>query len=120
MPNPVVHFELVTRDGAAAQTFYSDVFGWKVDASNPMNYGIVDTDSEEGISGGISSPEEGGGEEFITFYVQVDDPQAYLDKIEKAGGRTLIPVTEIPNMMTFAQFEDPQGNRVGLVKAEAM
>ena len=119
MPNPVVHFELVTRDGAAAQAFYSDVFGWKVDANNPMKYGMVDTGGDEGIGGGISSPEE-GGEEFITFYIQVDDPQAYLEKIEKSGGRTLIPVTEIPNMVTFAQFEDPQGNRVGLVKAEEM
>ena len=52
--------------------------------------------------------------------VTTEEKQAYLDKIEKAGGRTLIPVTEIPNMMTFAQFEDPQGNRVGLVKAEAI
>jgi predicted enzyme related to lactoylglutathione lyase len=28
----------------------------------------------------------------------------------------VVPVTEIPNMVTFAQFADPQGNVVGLVK----
>jgi predicted enzyme related to lactoylglutathione lyase len=28
-----------------------------------------------------------------------------------------VPVTEIPNMVTFAQFADPQGNVVGLVKS---
>jgi predicted enzyme related to lactoylglutathione lyase len=51
------------------------------------------------------------------FYTEVDDPQAYLDRIEQAGGRTVVPVTEIPDMVTFAQFADPQGNVVGLVKS---
>ncbi len=27
-----------------------------------------------------------------------------------------MPVTEIPNMVTFAQFSDPEGNVVGMVK----
>jgi predicted enzyme related to lactoylglutathione lyase len=29
-----------------------------------------------------------------------------------------MPVTEIPGMVTFAQFADPEGNIVGLVKSE--
>ena len=52
----------------------------------------------------------------MTFYVQVDDPQAYLNKIEAAGGKTVVPVTEIPDMVTFAMFADPEGNVGGLVK----
>jgi hypothetical protein len=46
------------------------------------------------------------------------DPQAYLDRIERVGGKTIVPVTEIPDMVTFAQFADPEGNVVGLVKAQ--
>jgi hypothetical protein len=53
----------------------------------------------------------------VVFYVEVDDPQAYLDRIEKAGGTTVVPVTEVPGMVTFAQFADPQGNVIGLVKS---
>ena len=52
----------------------------------------------------------------MVFYIEVDDPQAYLDRIEQAGGKTVVPVTET-EMVTFAQFADPQGNVVGLVKS---
>ena len=38
-------------------------------------------------------------------------------KVEAAGGRTVLPVTEIPGAVTMAIFEDPSGNKVGLVKA---
>jgi predicted enzyme related to lactoylglutathione lyase len=29
----------------------------------------------------------------------------------------VVPVTEIPGLVTFAQFADPQGNVVGLLKS---
>ena len=37
MGQPVVHFEVVGKDGAALQSFYSELFGWEIDANNPMN-----------------------------------------------------------------------------------
>ena len=51
MANPVVHFEVTGKDGKKLQDFYSKAFGWKIDASNPMNYGIVDN-AGQGIGGG--------------------------------------------------------------------
>ena len=113
MGQPVVHFEIIGRDGKKLQEFYSGVFDWHIDADNPMDYGIVDTHGGGGIGGGIG---QGDGESRVTFYVQVDDPQAYLSRIEAMGGKTVMPVTEIPNMVTFALFSDPDGNVVGLVK----
>ena len=53
----------------------------------------------------------------MTFYVEVADPQACLNQAEQLGGKTIMPVTEIPDMVTMAQFADPQGNVIGLVKA---
>jgi predicted enzyme related to lactoylglutathione lyase len=50
---------------------------------------------------------EAQGPNQVTFYIEVDDSQAYLDRIETAGGKTVIPVTEVPDMVTFAQFSDP-------------
>jgi predicted enzyme related to lactoylglutathione lyase len=41
---------------------------------------------------------------------------SFLKKIESLGGKTVVPTTEIPNMVTFALFKDPEGNMVGLVK----
>ena len=114
LPISVVHFEVTGKDGKKLQEFYSKAFGWNVNADNPMNYGIVDA-QEGGIAGGISAGD--GGTKQVTFYIEVDDPQAYLDKVEAKGGKTVMPVTEIPGMVVLAQFADPEGNVVGLVKA---
>ena len=112
MANAVTWFEITGKDGKKLQDFYSGVFGWKIDANNPMNYGMVDNQGE-GIGGGISAGD--GGRNQVTFYIAVDNPQAYLDKVESQGGKTIIPVTEIPGTVTFAQFADPEGNVVGLL-----
>ena len=79
-----------------------------------MNYGIVEK-AEGGIGGGVTSSPQ-GGPGHVTFYVAVDDPQAALDQAESLGGKTIVPVTEVPDMVTFALFADPEGNVVGVVK----
>ncbi len=113
MPNPVVHFEIIGTDGAALRDFYAKTFGWQIQAPPDMDYGLVENNGE-GINGGVGGAEAAGA----MFYIQVDDPQAHLDKIAQAGGKTVTPVTTIPGMVTFAHFADPQGNVVGLVAAE--
>ena len=117
MKKPVVHFEVVAKDGDAAQEFYSRLFDWKLDADNPMNYGTLEAPESGGIGGGIGPAPEGSSGH-LTFYVQVDDLQAYLDKAESLGGKTIMPPTEVPDQVTFALFSDPQGNTVGIVKGE--
>ena len=118
MPNPVVHWEIHARDAKRMQDFYASLFDWQVDSSNPMGYGFVDTQSAPpGINGGI--PEAGEGEDArVILYVEVDDLQAYLDRAESFGGRTIMPPTEIPGIVTIALFADPEGNTTGLVKSE--
>ena len=114
MPNPVVHWEIQSNQAPKIQEFFGKLFDWHVDANNPMNYGMVDTHAEGGINGGIG-PSEGGTNQVI-FYVQVDDLQAYLDKAESLGGKTVMPPTEIPDVVTLAMFSDPEGNVIGMVK----
>jgi predicted enzyme related to lactoylglutathione lyase len=115
MGNPVVHFEVVGQDGEKLQAFYRDLFDWKLNVMPEMAYGLVEKE-DGGIGGGIGKAQDGPG--YVTFYVQVDDPQAYLDKAESLGGKTIVPVTEIPDMVTFALFADPEGHMVGVVKSE--
>ncbi len=115
MGNPVVHFEVLGKDGAALQSFYTDLFGWKINSDNPMNYGIVEKEGDgPGIGGGIASSPTGTGQ--VTFYVAVPDPQAALERAESLGGKTIMGVTEIPDMVTFALFADPEGNVIGVVR----
>jgi predicted enzyme related to lactoylglutathione lyase len=116
MPNPVVHFEIIAKDAAAAMAFYNELFGWNADANNEFNYGIVQKQGDDGIPGGIGGSFD-GEQSFVTFYVQVDDLQATLDKVETMGGKTVMPPMEIPGSVTMAQFVDPEGHRIGLVQA---
>lgn len=113
MPNPVVHFEINGKDGKKLQNFYATLFEWHVDANNPMNYGMVDTHAG-GINGGVVQADQAG----VAVFVEVDDLQAYLNKVERLGGKTVMPITVIPDMVTLAMFSDPEGNIVGLVKSE--
>jgi uncharacterized protein len=115
MPNPVIHFEVIGKDGPALQRFYGDLFGWTINADNPMNYGIVDNGGQ-GINGGIGPAPEGGSGH-VTFYVEVEDVQASLDKAKELGGSSIFGPTEVPGGgPTIALFNDPEGHLVGLVK----
>lgn len=111
-----MHFEILGKDGAKLQSFYSETFGWTIDSSNPANYGIVDTGSgDRGIPGGVSAAERGEG--WITFYIEVDDLEATLTEIEGAGGKTLAGPMQVPGGPRLAIFADPEGHTVGLVDA---
>ena len=60
MGQPVVHFEIMGTDADKLHSFYSDLFDWKINAENPMSYGIVDREGNVnadgvGIGGGIGA-----------------------------------------------------------------
>ena len=55
MGQPVVHFEIVGKDGAALQRYYADLFGWKLDTNHPGGYGMTNGDSAPVIGIGSTS-----------------------------------------------------------------
>ena len=116
MGRPVVHWEIWAEDTKKLAEFYSKLFDWKVDFNNPINYGLVETGGQGGINGGIMKPQRGPHPHRLTFYVQVDDLQACLDKAESLGGKTIFPPTAIPGVGSYALFSDPEGVYIGLFK----
>ncbi len=115
MANSVVHFEIMGTDGPALRRFYGDLFGWSFQDMPGMDYGTTEApEGGPGIGGGIGSNPSGMSS--VQVYVAVDDPQAHLDRAVALGGTVLMPVTEIPGVVTFALFQDPQGNPCGVVK----
>jgi predicted enzyme related to lactoylglutathione lyase len=123
MPNPVVHFEIMGHDARRAQQWYSDIFGWTIDpiptphAPAGQTYGFVGLQEGKGITGGITAVD--AGTPTVHMYIEVDDLPAYLRKIERAGGKTIMPPTEVLNMATIALFADPDRLLIGLVQAAA-
>jgi len=112
---PVVHFEIYGKDSEGLKQFYTELFGWQIDSNNPMNYGLIAPGiggPEQGVGGGIA---QGDGPR-VMVYVQVVNLQETLGKAEELGGRTVMQPMDVPGGPTIAQLEDPEGNRVGLVK----
>ena len=116
MHGPVVTwFEIMGKDSARLQRFYRDLFGWKL--TPPIkemgSYSMLERASAKpGIGGGI-----GEGDPRVSIYVEVADPEAYLEKASASGATILMPVTQIAPTTTIAMLRDPGGNVFGLLKA---
>jgi predicted enzyme related to lactoylglutathione lyase len=120
MGQPVVHFEILGKDGEALQGFYSDLFGWGVDADNEVGYGMVSRDGNTnsegiGIGGGIGAAQEGEGH--VTFYVEVPDVEQALQKAESLGGTRVMGPMDVMGQVIIGLFHDPEGHTVGVVQS---
>jgi predicted enzyme related to lactoylglutathione lyase len=121
MGQPVVHFEVIGKDAAKLQSYYADLFGWEIDANNPMNYGIVQREQNLnadgiGIGGGVGTGPEGYSGH-VTFYVEVPDVEAALAKAESLGGSRMMGPEKVMDQVELGLFTDPEGHVVGVVKS---
>jgi len=103
------------------QRYYSDLFGWEIDADNPMKYGSVQREGNVnpdgvGIGGGIGPGPEGYAGH-VTFYVEVPDVEAALAKAESLGGSRMFGPDVVTEGVEIGQLSDPEGHVVGLVKS---
>lgn len=48
MGNPVKQSQIISKKPDETARFYSELFGWTIDADNPMGYRRIDTGSKEG------------------------------------------------------------------------
>ena len=121
MGQPVVHFEVIGKDPDKLIDYYSQLFGWSIDANNPMKYGMVGRDGNVnadgvGIGGGVGAGPE-GYDGHVTFYVEVPDVEASLVQAESLGGTRVMGPEKIMEGVELGQFTDPEGHLIGLVKS---
>jgi predicted enzyme related to lactoylglutathione lyase len=119
MGQAVVHFEITGKDGEKLQSYYSELFGWNIDADNEFKYGLVSRDGNTnpdgvGIGGGISSGPE-GYPGHVTFYVEVPDVEAALAKAESLGGTRTMGPDEVMEGLVIGLFTDPEGHTIGVM-----
>jgi predicted enzyme related to lactoylglutathione lyase len=122
MGQPVVHFEVIGKDGDKLRRYYSEMFGWDFgDVVGPTNYAATEREGNTnadgvGIGGGVGTGPEGYDGHF-TFYVEVPNVEAALAKAESLGGTRMMGPDKIPGVdIEIGLFTDPEGHVIGVVK----
>ncbi len=117
----VVMWDINSPDIARARAFYSGVFAWAISepGAAPVRLATVES-GPGGISGVMGqAPSEtdhdaGLRHRGLIVYIKVRDVAETLAAIGSSGGRTIWGPTEVAPGFWLAQFEDPDGVRLGL------
>lgn len=108
----VVHVEIPSVDVEAAGRFYQELFGWKLQHVPEMNYTMWEDGS--GSGGGFPQVSDDTPAGRVLVYIDSDDIETDLKKVDQLGGRVLQPKMEIPQTGWFGIFQDPTGNVLAL------
>jgi predicted enzyme related to lactoylglutathione lyase len=121
MQHAISWFEIPATDLERATTFYEVIFSTTL---IPMDMPAIrmrmfPLDDMAGVggavvdSGGFHKPSSTDGP--LIYLNGNPDLQKVLDKVEPAGGKIMVPKTEIsPEYGFMAVFIDTEGNRIGL------
>lgn len=122
--NRVIHFDLYADDPRRASEFYGKAFGWKFEKwkGEGMEYWLIMTGSETepGIDGGMAKREKewskSSSNNAIT--IGVSEIDAAMEKVEKFGGKIVMPKMAIPGVGWFATFKDTEGNTLSVMQED--
>jgi uncharacterized protein len=113
-------FEIPVDNMERAITFYESVFGCKLSRNQmgPLDMAWFPWDeNQKGAGGTLVKHEEFYKTSFdgTLVYFSSEDVTTELSRVEAAGGKIMVPKTEIsPEVGFMAVFIDCEGNRVAL------
>ena len=118
MKNAINWFEIPVNNFSNAKTFYETILGAEMQVMEMpgMKSAFFPADLQNGIGGCIT---EGQGYEpsnkgSLIYLNGGDDLSVPLSKVEKAGGKIVMPKTAIGQNGFMAHFTDTEGNKVAL------
>lgn len=129
--NPVVHFEMPYHDALRMARFYETAFGWKTQALGEQmgdyvlaTTGPVDDKGRPAmpgtINGGFFPVKPDWPAQTPSVVIAVNDIQAAMGQIQKAGGTVLGDPMAIPGVGLYVSFTDTEGNRASLMQPQSM
>jgi predicted enzyme related to lactoylglutathione lyase len=109
-----VWFEHVSKDAKKAQAFYGEVFGWRVQdvPMGPSPYQMIAVG--EKTVGGYAPPANDKVPSHWISHLLVDNADAAVGRVKKAGGALNLAPTKIGEFGTMAAVADPLGGAVNL------
>ncbi len=123
MDHTIVHFEIPANNVETLKTFYSKLFGWKIEKSpGPVLYWLIETvpANEEGtpvrlgVNGGMYKKDN--PELKPVNYISVESIDDYIEKIKTLGGTIVQPKQEVPDVGWVAIALDPEGNQFAMLQ----
>ena len=118
MKNFVSIFEIPTAEISRAVDFYQTILDIKIERMDipEMRMGIFPSEGQTTFGVLIQEKDNKPSADGVTIYLNGgDNLQVVLDKVEKNGGKTLVPKTlHADESGYFALFLDTEGNRMGL------
>ena len=112
-----VWYDLITNDPKAAKDFYGSLVGWGTQewegGDQPYTMWTNDETPLGGVMGLQEEAKAAGAPPHWMAYVEVEDVEQAVSKVQEAGGSVLHPATEIPDAGSFAVLADPQGAALG-------
>ena len=116
----VAWFEIPATDLARAKTFYETILNatfTDLDLANGLKMALFPVDAD-GIGGALSQHKDfyfPGNQGPVVYLNANPDLQAVLDRVEGAGGKVVMPKTQISEENGYmALFQDSEGNRMAL------
>jgi predicted enzyme related to lactoylglutathione lyase len=117
MYNPVQWLEIATHDIERAKTFYEKVFGLHFQfVEMPDSKMYMFGESEKIGSGGslVKSDDSKPSSDGTVVYFSSEDLANELARVQDAGGKIIVPKTDIGEFGFFAHIIDTEGNKIGL------
>jgi uncharacterized protein len=110
----IIHFEITGKDGKALQTYYSNLFGWKINTDNPGGYGMTNPEAT-GLVIGVAGTQDGSAGH-VTGYITVANIEQTLAKAVSLGGKVIMPKFSPDGNAQLALVADPEGHVLGLTQ----
>jgi uncharacterized protein len=116
-PGHIGWHELGAANWEAAFGFYAGLFGWtKADAVDMGPMGTYQLFAVGGVPvGGMMNRPEGQGAPSWSYYVNVDEITAAVERVKDAGGQVVNGPMEVPGGSWIAHGVDPQGGTFAMV-----
>jgi predicted enzyme related to lactoylglutathione lyase len=106
-----IWYELMSPDAAGSKAFYEAVVGWTMTPGTPETggYGFI-ASPDGGMTGGLlaltAEMTAGGVRPCWLGYLGVDDIDAFLPRLEAAGGKVTMPARDVPHAGRIAMVSD--------------
>jgi predicted enzyme related to lactoylglutathione lyase len=122
MPN-IAYFQIPADDVGRARKFYQSLLGWKIEPDTTLEDKSLEWQNIE-----TGEPKEGTmnmgglykrmGPGPIMNFVEVEEIEKVLARVEKLGGKVMMPLDTIKGVGLVTVIQDTEGNIIGLWKPE--